>query len=206
MIVFWLATLGAVIGVSIVHIYGNLRQIEAEWSQYRCIPPYMFLAGYMDPQTGLSGNFQNCMNLIGKPIVSSMIDALGSQFSIISDALSGIVNPLALMRKMMNTIRKFIGTFASSTLGKVSGPMSMFVYYLNKIQDIMRRITAEGYVAAFFGVSAVSFMEGFISLLFGVIKVFVAAMLLIAIVLSISNLPFLVAIISLASALVAAGA
>jgi hypothetical protein len=205
MIVFWLATLGALISILVLHAYGNLHQIRNDWSKYRCVPPYIFLAGIVDPDTGISKNFQNCLNLIGKPIVGGMLDAIGSQFSIIGDALGSMVNPLAAMRQMINNMRTFIGSFAASTLGKVSGPTSMFVYYLNKIQDIMRRIAGEGYIAAFFGITMVSFIEGFVSLIVGIIKAFVVAMLIIASMLALFQPQILVAVLAIAASLRAAG-
>ena len=146
------------------------------------------------------------MNLIGKEVVGGMTDALGSQFSIIGTFFENISSPLALFRTMISTMRKFVISFATSTLGKVSGPVSMFVYYLNKIQDIMRRVVGEGYIATFFGVTAVSFITGFVSLLLGVIKAFVIAMLIIAIVLALFQPQILAIVLVISSLLQAAGA
>jgi hypothetical protein len=67
-------------------------------------------------------------------------------------------------------------------------------------------MVGEGYIAAFFGLSVVGFIEGFVSLVFNVIKLFVRAMLIIAIILSLFNLPLLAFVLSLASALYVAGA
>lgn len=156
----------------------------------------------VDTQT----NFQNCMNLIGKEVVGGMTDALGSQFAIIGEFFKNITNPLALFRMMISTMRKFVVSFASSTLGKASGPVSMFVYYLNKIQDIIRRVVGEGYIATFLGVTAVSFITGFVSLLLGVIKAFVIAMLIIAVVLALFQPQILAIVLVIASLLRAAGA
>lgn len=206
MILFWVFTGCAIAAVFIVHGTGNLQKIQADWSSYRCNPVYMLLPIFVDVGVDTATNFQNCMNLIGKEVVGGMTDALGSQFSIIADFFENIANPLALFRMMINTLRKFVVSFASSTLGKVSGPMSMFVYYLNKIQDIMRRVVGEGYIATFFGVTAVSFITGFISLLLGVIKAFVIAMLIIAVILALFQPQILAIVLVIASLLRAAGA
>jgi hypothetical protein len=165
----------------------------------------MLFAGIVQPDIGIGGNFQYCMNAMGKSVVGGMTDALGSQFSLIGDMLQDIANPLALFRAMISTMRKFIVSFASSTLGKASGPVGMFVYYLNKIQDIIRRIVGEGYIATFFGVTAVSFIEGFVSLLLSVIKAFVVAMLIIAIILALFQPQILAIVLVIASLLRAAG-
>ena len=120
MILFWVFTGCAIAAVFIVHGTGNLQKIQADWSSYRCNPVYMLLPIFVDVGVDTATNFQNCMNLIGKEVVGGMTDALGSQFSIIADFFENIANPLALFRMMINTLRKFVVSFASSTLGKVS--------------------------------------------------------------------------------------
>jgi hypothetical protein len=205
MILFWLITLSAFVFVAGFNAYGNLRKIEADWSNYRCDPRYMLFAGMIDPETGTQGNFQHCMNLMGKSVVGGMTDALNSQFSIIGDMLSSISDPIAIFRTMITTMRKFIVSFASSTLAKASGPVSMFVYYLNKIQDLIRRIVGEGYIAMFFGVTAISFIQGFVMLVIGVIKAFVTAMLIISVILALFQPEILAIVLVIASLLAAAG-
>jgi len=205
MILFWLISAAAIVTVFGMHAYGNLRKVEADWSSYRCNPQYMLFAGIVDPENGIGGNFQLCMNMIGKAVVSQMTDALGSQFSMIADMLRDISNPLAIFRKMITTMRKFILSFATSTLGKASAPVGAFVYYLNKIQDLMRRIVGEGYIATFFGITAISFIEGFVSLLVGVIKAFVTAMLIISVILALFQPGILAAVLVIAASLRAAG-
>jgi hypothetical protein len=203
---FWAAPVVAIIGMLLAHAYGNLRQLEDHWSEYRCNPMYMPFAGIIDEKTGTAGNFQYCMNLMGKAVMGSVTDALGSQFSIIGEALAAIENPLSIFRVILSSIRKFVISFATSTLGKATGPMSMFVFYLNKIQDLIRRMVGEGYIAAFFGVTAVSFIEGFVSLCLAIIKGFVYAMLIIAIILALFQPEILAIVLVIASSLAAAGA
>lgn len=205
-ILFFSSIILSIGSVLVFHAYGNLRKIEADWSSYRCNPVYMPLAGFIDPKTGIQGNFQHCMNLMGKEVMGEVTDALGSQFAIIAEALEVISNPLSIFRVMMTMIRKFVVGFATSTLGKASGPLSMFVYYLNKIQDVIRRMVGEGYIAAFLGVTFASFVEGFVSLVFSVIKGFVMAMLIIAIILALFQPGLLAIVLVIASSLAAAGA
>ena len=188
------------------HIYGNLQKVRNEWSLYRCNPLYMPFAGIVDEATGTAGNFQHCMNLMGKDIMAPITDALGSEFSIIGEALSAIEHPLSIFRVILASIRKFVLAFTTSTLSKANGPLSMFVYYLNKIQDLIRKMVGEGYIAAFFGVSVVSFIEGFVSLFLTIVKGFIIAMLIIAAILALFQAPLLVIVLFLASSLGAAGA
>jgi hypothetical protein len=79
------------------------------------------------------------------------------------------------------------------------------VYYLNKIQDIVRRIFGEGYIAALLGVTFVSFIRGFFSLIIAIIKGFVIAMLIISIILALFQPALLAIVLVIASSLAAAG-
>lgn len=204
--IFWLYLVGTILVTSWIHLQGNLRKIEANWSLYRCNPAYMPFAAVIDPETGIAGNFQHCMNLFGEPIIGSMTDALGSQFSLIGEMLNDIANPLAIFRKMIVNMRNVIGSFASSTLGKTSGPVSMFVFYLAKIRDLLNRMASQGYIFAMFGATMVSYIEGFVSLLIGIIKTFVIAMLIIAGILALFNPVMFAFVLAVAASLTAAGA
>lgn len=179
----------------------NIQVLRNNWSLYRCNPLYMPLAGWVDPKTGTAGNFQKCMNLMGKDLVGGMTDIFGAQMALIIDALTNILNPLKLFRSLFARIRGFILSFTNSTLQKASGPLSAFSFLLIKIQDLLRKMSASGYISAFFGLTAVSFMEGFVALFMNVIKAFVIAMLVIAIVLAFFNFPLLALVLFLASLL-----
>ena len=193
----------------ISHYLKDIRKIKSEWSTYRCNPLYMPLAYSVEEPGGIQAiqeNFMYCVGMIGNSVIGQMTDALGSQFSIIIDSLGQILNPLNIFRVMISTMRKVIISFASSTLVKASTPLSAFVYYLNKIQDLMRRIVGEGYIATFFGISMISFIEGFISLLLSILEGFVKAMLIIAVVLALFQPEVLAMVLVLASSLYASGA
>jgi len=205
LLLFGLSILASITAILSIHIYGNLEEVKANWSKYRCNPAYMLLAGYIDPDNGINGNFSQCLNLMGSGVMGGVTDAIGSQFSIISESLKAISSPLAIFRTMLSSTRKFVVGFASSTLGKAAGPLSMFVYYLNKIQDIVRRIFGEGYIAALLGVTFVSFIRGFFSLIIAIIKGFVIAMLIISIILALFQPALLAIVLVIASSLAAAG-
>ena len=206
----------ALIGITLLGVGGVLyflllkdfHKIESEWSSYRCNPIYMPLAYAVSPGgfINVEENFTYCMGMLSQSVVTQMTDALGSQFSIIGEALSAITNPLSIFRVIISTMRKVVVSFATSTLGKASGPLSAFVYYLNKIQDLVRRMVGEGYIATFFGVTMVSFIEGFISLLISVLKGFITAMLIIAVILALFQPEILAMVLVLASALYSSGA
>lgn len=200
-VLFWGATLGTVGIIVAIQLYSNLAKVRDNWSAYRCNPLFMLFAGWIDPTTGIDGNFQKCMNLYGKELVGSMTDIFGAQIALVIESLTSILNPLKMFRTLFATIRKFILSFTNSTLQKASGPLSTFSYVMIKIQDLMRKMSASGYISAFFGLTVVSFIEGFISLFISIVKGFIIAMLIIAVVLAMFNFPLLALVLYIASQL-----
>jgi len=183
------------------YLLSNIGSMRNEWSLYRCNPLYMPFASWIDPSETADGNFRKCMNLMGKDLVSSMTDIFGTQIALIFEALSEILNPLKMFRNLFARIRKFILSFTNTTLQKANGPLSAFSYLLVKIQDLLRKMSASGYISAFFGLSFVSFIEGFVSLFIAIIKGFVIAMLIIAVALALFNAPLLAIVVYIASLL-----
>lgn len=200
-VLFWGATLGTVGIIVAIQLYSNLAKVRDNWSAYRCNPLFMLFAGWIDPTTGIDGNFRKCMNLYGKDLVGSMTDIFGAQIALVIEALTSILNPLKMFRTLFATIRKFILSFTNSTLQKASGPLSTFSYLMIKIQDLMRKMAASGYISAFFGLTVVSFIEGFVSLFISIVKGFIIAMLIIAVVLALFNFPLLALVLYIASQL-----
>jgi hypothetical protein len=187
------------------HIYANLNNIRKNWSEYRCNPLYMPFAWIVMPEDA-DANFSKCMSLMGSELVKDATDVFGAEFSLIEEILSAMENPLSIFRVMLSKIRAMMMSFTNSTLSKANGPVSAFAYVLNKIQDLFRRMSAQGYIAAFFGVSVVSFIEGFVTLCISIIKGFVIAMLVISIVLALFQPELLAVVLVIASLLARAGA
>jgi len=205
-VLFILSFVLAVCAVGYFHLTGNIEKIRAHWSEYRCNPLYMPFVGWVDDSIDGASNFQHCIGVMGKDILGHNNDVFGSILSVVTEAISTILNPLKLVRGLITRIRKFVLSFTSSTLGKASGPVSMFTYYLNKIQDILRRFVGEGYIAAMFGASTVGFIESFVTLVITIIKGFVIAMLAISFILALFQPELLVIVLTLASLLASAGA
>ena len=188
-----------------LHLYANLNNIRSNWSQYRCNPLYMPFAWLVSPEDA-DTNFSKCMSLMGTQIVKDATDVFGSEFSLIEEIFSAMENPLSIFRVMLSKIRGMMMSFTTTTLAKANGPVSSFAYVLNKIQDLFRRMSAQGYISVFFGVSVVSFVEGFVTLCISIIKGFVIAMLVISIILALFQPELLAIVLVIASLLARAGA
>jgi hypothetical protein len=198
------ATVVCIILVFGFHIYSNLRQIENNWSEYRCNPLFMPLAWMFSSKKEADENFSKCMASYGSALVADSKDIFGSQFALIEEILESISNPLSIFRKLMSSIRGMMLSFTNKTLGKLNGPVSAFAYVLNKIQDLFRRMAGEGYIATFLGVSVVSFMESFLTLFISIIKGFIFAMMAISFMLALFQPELLVIVLFILSLLAGA--
>lgn len=190
----------------VVHASGNLNKIKSNWSEYRCNPIYIPFAGIVDPDTGIEKNLVFCMNQLANEVMKFVIDDIHLLFKTVYATLSEITGPLNIFRTMLSMLRKFVLSFTSSTLGKATNSVSVFVSYLAKIRDVLKRFVGSGYIATFLAYTGISFVESFVTLCISVIKGFVYAMLAISIVLALFQPELLAITIALASLLAAAGA
>lgn len=190
----------------VVHASGNLNKIKSNWSEYRCNPIYMPFAGFVDPDTGIDKNFLFCTNQLANEVMKFITDDIHLLFKTIYATIDEITGPLNIFRIMFSMLKKFVLSFTSSTLGKATNGVSVFVSYLAKIRDVLKRFVGSGYIATFLAYTGISFIESFVTLCISIIKGFVYAMLAISIVLALFQPELLAITIALASLLAAAGA
>lgn len=190
----------------VFHASYSIDKVKSNWTEYRCNPFYMPFAGYMQSDVTTGENFQYCLNAIGSEALKLPLDAVHDVMSVATDSISEISGPLGLFREMFARIRKFMLSFTASTLTKVTGSTNVFVFYLAKIRDVLKRFIGQGYIASYLAYVGVSFIESFVTLCITVIKSFIYAMLCIAIILALFQPEILAVVIVIASMLAAAGA
>jgi hypothetical protein len=190
----------------IFHASYSIDKVKSSWAQYRCNPMYMPFAGFMQSEVSTLENFQYCLNAIGNEALKLPMDAVQDVMSTAAESIAEIAGPLDLFRLMFARLRKFMLSFTATTLTKVTSSTNVFVFYLAKIRDILKRFIGQGYIASYLAYVGVSFIESFVTLCITVIKSFVYAMLCIAIVLALFQPEILAVVIVIASMLAAAGA
>lgn len=203
---FFALPLLAIFIASVAHASESLNKIRDNWDQYRCNPMYMPFAGYIRDDTTVSQNFYQCMNVFGNELLKVPLDGIGSGFSLITAGLQEVTAPIPLLRQLFGRIRNFMLGFAASTFSKIASSTSVFVYYLIKIQDALKRFVGQGYIASYLTYIVVSFLESFITLFISILKAFIGIMLAISIVLALFQPELLAIVLVLASLLAASGA
>ena len=190
----------------LAHASESLESVRMNWNQYRCHPMYMPFAGLIREDTTTTQNFYQCMNLFGNEVLKVPLDGLGSMFKLVGSSLSEVIAPLPLFRALFGRIRKFMLSFGAATFSKIASSSSVFIHYLIKIRDVMKRFVGQGYIASYLVYALVSFLESFVVLFISILKAFVGIMLAISIVLAFFQPELLAIVLVLASLLAASGA
>lgn len=195
------------IGVALlVHASESLDSVRMNWNEYRCNPMYMPFAGLIRDDTTTSQNFYQCMNLFGNEVLKVPLDGLGYMFKLVGSSLTELTAPIPLFRALFGRIRKFMLSFGAATFSKIASSSSIFIHYLIKIRDMLKRFVGQGYIASYLVYILVSFIESFVILFISILKAFIGIMLAISIVLALFQPELLAIVLVLASLLAAAGA
>ncbi len=192
--------------MGIIHASASLDKIRLHWNEYRCNPIYMPFAGAIRSDVTTEQNFLYCTNQFAQEIIKYPIDAINDLLKTITGSIKEMTGPMSLFRQMFSRIRKFMLSFAASTFSKIASSSSVFIHYLIKIRDILKRMVGQGYIMSFLTYTIFSFLESFIILFMSILKGFVIAMLVISIVLALFQPELLAITLALASILAASGA
>lgn len=190
----------------LAHASESLDSVRMNWNQYRCNPMYMPFAGLIRDDTTTTQNFYQCMNLFGNEVLKVPLDGLGSMFSLVGSSLAELTAPIGLFRALFGRIRKFMLSFGAATFSKVASTSSVFIHYLIKIRDVLKRFVGQGYIASYLVYVLVSFLESFVVLFIAILKAFIGIMLAISIILALFQPELLAIVLVIASLLAAAGA
>jgi len=205
MLVFLLATGLSLFAMLVVHGYSSFGKLQKNWNEYRCNPMYMPFAGFVRPDVTTEQNFTYCSNSMAGHYFSFLFDGIGQYFGVLQNSLGELASPLQAFRDVFANIRGFMLKFASGTLSKAASSTSVFVHYLIKIRDILKRFVGEGYIGAFLVNTIVDFIWSFVTLCISVIKTFVFALLAIAIILLLGAPEVLVLALTIAALMASSG-
>lgn len=202
---FLLATGLSLFAMLVVHGYSSFGKLQKNWNEYRCNPIYMPFAGFVRPDVSTEQNFVYCSNSMSGHFFSFLFDGIGQYFGVLEKSLGELASPLEAFRDVFANIRGFILKFAAATFSKAAGSTSVFVHYLIKIQDILKRFVGEGYIGAFLVNTIIDFIWSFVTLCISVIKTFVFALLAISIILALFQPELLVTAIVIVSLIASSG-
>lgn len=202
---FWILPALALLCMFIIHASFSLDRIRTNWEEYRCHPAYIPFAGMIRPDIGTSDNFTHCLDRIGTDVFKLLLDPINALFGEIHSSIGEFTTPLSLFRQMFGRMRKFMLSFTISTFGKITDSTSVFIHYLIKIRDVLKRFIGEGYIATFLVNTGIDFVMSFVYLCISIIKTFVYALLAISIILALFQPEMLAIAVALAAMLASSG-
>ena len=202
---FWIIPIIAFLCMLVIHASFSIDKIRTNWEEYRCNPAYIPFAGFIRPDVGTAENFTHCLDRIGTDVFKLLLDPINALFGDIHSSIREMITPLSLFREIFTRMRKFMLSFTISTFGKITSSTSVFVHYLIKIQDVLKRFVGEGYIAAFLVNTGVDFIMSFVYLCISIIKTFVYALLAISIILALFQPEMLAIAVALAAMLSSSG-
>ena len=205
MLVIIAATLLSIFTMCIIHALSSIDKIKLHWNEYRCNPIYMPFAGYITPDVTTAENFAFCTSAMSGQFWAFLIDPINQLFATTATSLGALASPLSDFRGIFSKIRGGMLSFTVATVSKAAGSTSVFIHYLSKIQDVLKRFVGEGYIGAFLVNAIVDFIWSFVSLFISILKTFVFALLAISIILALFQPELLVVAIVLASMIAASG-
>lgn len=188
-----------------IHASESLEKMKLHWNEYRCNPVYIPFAGAIRPDITTQENFLFCINQIGDDILKVALDGIHALLGTVTSSLGEFIKPLSTFRGIFTGLRRVVLKFGASTFSKIASSSSVFIHYIIKIQDVLRRFVGQGYIASYLVYVLVSFMESFVKLFLSILKTFVIVMLAISIVLALFQPELLAIVLVLASILSSAG-
>ena len=124
-IIFIFMTLFVFIVYSYCKVIVNKEAIASDWSNQRCKPQNMVVAGFITHPEGktalqyTSENFQYCVSNILNNIVGYSLEPFQYMVSALNTIFSDLTDALQKIREVFNTLRNGISDFASDVLSRI---------------------------------------------------------------------------------------
>jgi len=131
-------TVVAIAASSYLFALTQLDHIKKNWSQYRCNPIYMPVAGMVgdDPFS----NFTKCTMKGFHDYAGFIMDPIVQEFDVVNDTIDEIGGAMADMRSMLSSTRGGFMGIIGSVFGKLQNTMSSIQYIIIRMRTLMARL------------------------------------------------------------------
>jgi hypothetical protein len=138
MLLFAAITLTAIIVAFSYYGSSQVKYLKDHWSELRCNPLYMPLAGYVG--VDVSENFIKCTTKSFGDYAGMAMDPLHAQMSLVTDGLGSVTEALGDMRGLFSNVRGGFAMVFQMVFGKIHNLMSSMQYLMIRIRTVMGRI------------------------------------------------------------------
>jgi len=136
--IFVVATLTSVIATVYMALQGHINYLKEHWSEYRCNPIFMPMAGLVGQN--VSKNFMSCVSRNFTDVAGLVVDPIEAEFSVVTESISEISTSLDSMRGMFSNVRGGFMGILGTVFGKIHNLMSTTQYLMIRIRTMMARV------------------------------------------------------------------
>ena len=134
-VVSTLVSVGAAI---YMYALSNIKNLKANWPQYKCNPAYMPFAGLVGQD--VYSNFTGCVMKNFQDYSGFMMDPIMGSFSDMADSVGEISGAMNDMRGMMSDVRGGFLGIVGTVFGKIENLMSQFQYIIIRMRTLLARV------------------------------------------------------------------
>ena len=138
MLLFVICTTAAIIAASYYFGANRVKYLKDHWSELRCNPLYMPMAGYAG--VDVFTNFNMCVTKGFHDYAGVAMDGMNSQMSSVTDSMGSIGDAMSDMRGLFSSVRGGFGMVFQMVFGKIANLMSSMQYLMIRIRTLMGRI------------------------------------------------------------------
>ena len=138
MLLFAIATLTAIIASLYYFGSSRVKYLKDHWSELRCNPIYMPLAGYAG--VDVFTNFTKCTTKSFGDYAGMAMDPLHSQMALVTESIGSIGGALDDMRGLFSSVRGGFAMVFQMVFGKIHNLMASMQYLMIRIRTVMARI------------------------------------------------------------------
>ena len=172
------------------YVKANAEDIKTNWVQYRCNPIYMPFASMFGDNVFM--NFQFCITSIASSFFGYALNPIYAMFGMFANMLNGILGQMNGMRAFVVGMQKFITSFFSDTIGRMSNTFATLMHLLSIVRDLSNRIVSSAAYSVIIMSTGVNFLLSVFSFVWELLKKLVGLIIALSIILMFVFPPLLI--------------
>ena len=133
----------------VVRSYVEVKSVELkkDWNNVKCNPLYMPFVGIINPPTDgtskftyASQNFESCLSIILKDVVSTATAPIHYSTSLIVKMLNGMKEAVNSVRQMLNYIRNKIMTYIKEIMNRLLNALIPILSFVSHIKTLFHKV------------------------------------------------------------------
>ena len=116
----------------------GLQDIKDNWPQYRCVPTYMPLAGFLGFDT--ASNFAYCVGNIQKDMMGFFLQPIQYVLGITGGLANWIISRIQFIRVFIKNLKSMVGNLVGDVYGMMVNVLVQFQKLIIKTKDTIMKL------------------------------------------------------------------